>query len=233
MSVLLKLRLAALLAGLALLHAAGPDLLRAEIYTFTDEQGIIHITDRPARRNSLFDTELSATRVDRVAKPQGPPVLSRRAARKPSFLSGGRQFDSLIRRAAERYDVDFALVKAVIHAESAFDHQAVSRKGASGLMQLMPGTARQMGVYNAFDPRQNILGGTRYLKEMLDRYSGNLRLGLAAYNAGPSNVDRNCGVPPFPETRKYIRRVLRLRKDYGGTQAPASRSGDLYIQDNQ
>ncbi len=118
-----------------------------------------------------------------------------------------------IRQAAERYGVEAKLVDAVIRVESAFDPWAISRKGAQGLMQLMPQTAAALGVRNSFNPRQNVEAGVRYLRFLLDRYRGNLPVALAAYNAGPHVVDWYRGVPPYPETRQYVRRILH---QYGG-----------------
>jgi len=121
-------------------------------------------------------------------------------------------FDTLIATAAREHGVDEELIAAVIVAESNFDPRAVSPKNARGLMQLMPDTAKRLGVRDVFDPAQNIHAGTRYLRELLDRYHNDLLLTLAAYNAGPERVTQHGGVPPFPETRDYIARVTaRLR----------------------
>jgi len=124
-------------------------------------------------------------------------------------------FDSFIRAAALRHRVDAELVAAVIAAESNFDPRAVSSKNARGLMQLMPATVERFGVADPFDPRQNIEAGTRYLRELLDRYPNDLSLVLAAYNAGPERVAQYGGVPPFRETRDYIARVTAQLKDAG------------------
>ncbi|MCB0359204.1 MAG: lytic transglycosylase domain-containing protein, partial [Bdellovibrionales bacterium] len=127
------------------------------------------------------------------------------------------QFDSLIKRSATEEGIDWRLVKAVVHAESAFRPQAVSPKGAMGLMQLMPATASRFGVRNAFDPEQNIRGGVRYLRFLLDRYEGNIRLALAAYNAGEGVVDQLGDVPPYRETIAYVRKVIDLHGQYRTT----------------
>lgn len=118
------------------------------------------------------------------------------------------QLRPMLRRAGAAYDIDSDLLASVVRAESAGHVRAVSRAGAQGLMQLMPGTAAQMGVANSFAPAQNIQGGTAYLNELLIRYHDNLALALAAYNAGPAAVDRWHGIPPYPETRAYVARVI-------------------------
>jgi soluble lytic murein transglycosylase-like protein len=119
-------------------------------------------------------------------------------------------FEPLIQRAAARYGVDANLVRAVVKAESNFNPAAVSGAGAAGLMQLMPGTAASLGVKDVFDPEQNVEGGVRLLRQLLDRYKGNISYALAAYNAGPGAVDRYGGVPPYRETQTYVPRVLGL-----------------------
>jgi soluble lytic murein transglycosylase-like protein len=128
----------------------------------------------------------------------------------PEPLSANTPFHEIIRAAAERYGVDADLIHSVIAVESNFNPKAVSRRNARGLMQLMPKTAARMGVSNIFDPKENVDGGTRYLRDMLARYSSDVTLALAAYNAGPENVERyGKRVPPFPETRLYVQKIAR------------------------
>ena len=126
-----------------------------------------------------------------------------------------RHYDPIILEASARYVIPRALIKAVILVESNFDPGAVSSKGAEGLMQLMPGTAAGLGVSDSFDPRENIFGGTRYLRMMANRFGGDLVLTIAAYNAGPGAVERHGpGIPPFAETRGYVKRVLSFYYHY-------------------
>jgi hypothetical protein len=122
-------------------------------------------------------------------------------------LKNREKIEQMIREVSDRYRVDPALVRAVIQTESNWNSSAVSRKGALGLMQLVPGTAQQLGVSNAFDPRQNLDGGVRYLHMLLERYNGDLDRALAAYNAGPTAVDRAGGIPQYRETRNYVQKV--------------------------
>ena len=127
-------------------------------------------------------------------------------------VPASRAYDPLIREAATRFRVDALLIRSVMQAESAFDALAVSRAGAQGLMQLMPALAEQFGVDDPFDPRQNIMAGTAYLKQLLRHHDGDVRLALASYNAGMGVVAEYGGVPPFPETQHYIARVTALLK---------------------
>jgi soluble lytic murein transglycosylase-like protein len=129
---------------------------------------------------------------------------------KPSDSSFQRmnKFENIINDASNLYGVDKNLIKSVILTESAGNDKAVSKANAKGLMQLIDSTARNMGVQNVFDPKQNILGGTKYLSGLLRQYNGDVKLALAAYNAGPGNVDKYNGVPPFDETKNYVARVI-------------------------
>ncbi len=116
-------------------------------------------------------------------------------------------FEAIIKQAAVTYELPEKLINSIIKHESNFKSNALSKAGASGLMQLMPATARGLGVTSIFDPEQNIMGGSKYLRNMLDKYKGNLDLALAAYNAGPGNVDKYGGIPPFKETQAYVKKV--------------------------
>ena len=147
----------------------------------------------------------------RTVKPQ-KDVLSRNEKRL-------RPYDKIILKTSERHNIDPALVKAIILTESSVNTKAVSRRGAQGLMQIMPKTARSFGVKNSAHPEQNIEAGTKYLSYLIDEYDGDINIALAAYNAGPGTVRRYKGIPPYKETRLYIKKVLayydecKLKKD--------------------
>ena len=125
-----------------------------------------------------------------------------------------KKLDGIIEEASRSYAVPKELIKAIIKAESNFDPYAISPKNAMGLMQLIPSTAQEMGVQDVFDPYQNIMGGTKYLKSLLDKYNNNLFLALASYNAGPSKVDKSGGIPEIDETKDYVERVIKYYKEY-------------------
>jgi soluble lytic murein transglycosylase len=187
------------LSVLLLAACLGPARAGAEIYAWKDENGDLHFADERLHAG--------------YTRYELPPIRPRAGRYDPSWLGRSWAWDADILRAGRRHEISPALIKAVIHAESAFDPDATSRVGASGLMQLMPVTAREMGVADRFDPAQNILGGTRYLKHLMGRF-GDLELAVAAYNAGPEAVKRHGGVPPYRETRTYVRNVLGLYKQY-------------------
>ncbi len=126
-----------------------------------------------------------------------------------SYLEGKKDLDRIFSEAARKYNVPVELLKAIGKAESDFKADAVSRSGAQGIMQLMPKTAEYLGVTDSFDPEQNINGGAKYIKELLDKYEGNTKLALAAYNAGMNNVKKYGGIPPFEETQNYVVKVMK------------------------
>jgi soluble lytic murein transglycosylase len=171
------------------------------VYRFVDARGVVHFSNAPAdRRYELVHRRPRHSRNARRPRPNVPIHYG---------------YDSLIMREAKANNLEPALVKAVIAAESNFSPSAVSHAGAQGLMQLMPQTAAGLGVEDPFHARENVSGGSRYLREMLDRY-GDLKRALAAYNAGPKAVDRYRGIPPYPETKAYVKRVLAYYRGYRG-----------------
>ncbi|MFN8545854.1 MAG: transglycosylase SLT domain-containing protein [Candidatus Binatia bacterium] len=179
-------------------------LVRADIYRYRDESGAVVFTNAPAAPEARMV-------IREPHLPPAPPILAV-GPQGPGDVAGA--YDPLIREIATRHGVEYSLVKAVIKAESAFDRLAISRAGALGLMQLMPATAAQHRVGNVFLPRDNIEGGCRHLRLLLDRYGGNVTLALAAYNAGTQRVEEAGGVPDIRETREYLARVLRYRVGY-------------------
>ena len=169
----------------------------ADIYKYVDEDGVLHLTNVPSIPNAKYVLILKEKRIH--------------------FNSDidVNKYDHLITKASNKYKIDQALIKAVIKAESNFNHQAVSPVGAQGLMQLMPATAYALQVEDVFHPENNIEGGARYLRYLLNTYRGDLQLALAAYNAGETAVAKyNNSVPPFRETQNYIKRVLSYYDDF-------------------
>jgi hypothetical protein len=170
---------------------------QADIFKYVDDEGVLHLTNVPTKRDVKYILVLKEKRI--------------------LFRSdiNINNFDQIITRAADKYRIDSALIKAVIKAESNFNHQAVSPVGAQGLMQLMPTTAYQLQVEDAFHPEKNIDGGVRYLSYLLKLYRGNLTLALAAYNAGEGAVAKYKNqVPPYQETKNYVKRVLSYYQSY-------------------
>jgi soluble lytic murein transglycosylase-like protein len=191
----------------------GAMVAEADVYKYRDRSGVMYFTNAPAEPGSALafkEVPLPPARPMLVPRPGGMlGILSQ-----PLPTAVPTAYDPLIREIAARYQVEYALVKAVVKAESDFQRHAVSRAGALGLMQLMPATAAQHGVRDVFLPRDNIEGGCRHLRMLLDRYGGNLPLSIAAYNAGTTRVEDAGGVPSIRETREYVARVLRYRLAY-------------------
>ena len=170
--------------------------VRADIYRYIDENGVMHFTNAPTSSIHKFKIYLK----------EKPKIIQR--------YSSSEKYDNLISDASERYGVSFPLLKAIIKAESDFDQHAVSKKGATGLMQIMPENFKPLGIRDPFDPWQNINAGARYFKQMYDRFKGKLTLSLAAYNAGPTAVDHYKTIPPYEETEEYVRRVMKYYYNY-------------------
>ncbi len=166
----------------------------ADIYVYIDNNGVLNFSNTPV--SSGYELYLKE---------------------EPEYRTGRRdteKYDNIILKAQHRYGVDFPLIKAVIDVESGFNEKAVSKKGAKGLMQIMPDNFRPLSVHDPFDPVQNIMGGTLHLKRLLKRYGYRLPLALAAYNAGPDAVDRYKSIPPYRETQKYVSKVLKAYRHY-------------------
>lgn len=171
----------------------------SHIYKYVDADGVAHFTDKPdLKRYRLYDLT--------------PKGLTRSGDRyDPRLLARSAQYDAIIETEAKSAGVEPNLIRAVIVVESGFNSHAVSKRGAVGLMQLMPATATRFGVPDRYDPRQNIRGGARYLGFLINRFRQNVRLALAAFNAGEDAVDRNSGqIPPFSETLEYVPKVLTI-----------------------
>ncbi len=164
----------------------------ADVFRYVDKNGVWHFTN--IKNDSRYK------------------VYMRTAREAPNEYI--EKYAGMIRQASKRFGIEPSLIKAVIKAESDFNHRAVSRKGAQGLMQLMPRTADQMDVSNPFNPEENIFGGTQYLSVLLKRFNNNKRLALAAYNAGPEKVESYRGIPPYKETRIFVKRVLDYYRRY-------------------
>jgi soluble lytic murein transglycosylase-like protein len=179
-------------------------LALADMYRFVDRSGVVHYTNVPPSTQGWQRIYHDSNPAD--GYPAGRPVLQARAKRfDPERM---RRYDGHIQEAAQLYQLPQAFIRAIVLVESNFYPDAVSRAGAIGLMQLMPETAASMGVLDPFEPRQNVLGGTRYLRVLANKFNGDLVLTVAAYNAGETAVGKYGGVPPYAETRNYVRKVL-------------------------
>jgi soluble lytic murein transglycosylase-like protein len=167
---------------------------QADIYLYVDGQGVLHFTNTPTTSNyKVYMSE------------------------KPKYNKSNyniASYDDVIAEAAKINGISSSLIKALIHVESYFNPKAVSKKGAMGLMQIMPENLESLEISDPFDPWQNIMGGARYFKSMLERFSGKLDLALAAYNAGPTAVEKYNDIPPYPETQNYVQKVMRAFRIY-------------------
>lgn len=179
----------------------------AGIYRYEDENGVLHFTNCP--RDARYKLFIRESRDDVGAEGTAVP-----GSENAPSIKDTSYYDYLITELSQKYNVDFALIKAMIRAESGFNPNAVSRKGAKGLMQLMPETAQRMNVTNVFNPKENIEGGVRYFKYLLSMFDNDLRLSLAAYNAGENLVAQLRSIPPYRETVDYVRKVLNFYQSY-------------------
>lgn len=191
------------LAGFVLVAAAFvASPAYGDIYKYEDPEGVLHFTDAPTdKRFKVFMRDLKKDKKLRTS------FRLANCGRKPE------EFEPIIDKYARQFGVDKSLVKAVIQAESGYNPNAVSRVGAQGLMQLMPKTAQDLKVSDCFNPSENIRGGVRYLRFLLDTFKGDVTLALAAYNAGLARVAKYGGVPPYEETRSYVAKVLNYQKN--------------------
>ena len=211
-----KASLMALMAcGVFLAGAAGP--ARADIYSYTDADGVVHFTNiRPAGRGQArWKRVIDEDAVGKAAARRGRCDRCDKIPARDTARERFNRFDAHILEASQLYAIPVPLIRAVIRVESDYDPRVVSSMGARGLMQLMPAVIQDMGVHNPHDPRENILGGTRLLRVLANRYSGDLVKTIAAYHAGVGSLARyGDNVPPYPHTRMYLRMVLRRYYEY-------------------
>lgn len=171
----------------------------SDIYKYTDESGVVCYTDSPFGKKT-----------ERVMKEKKVVEKDKQAPERRTMSAGANDYGHYVTKAASKYEIEPELIHAVIKTESNGNCRAVSKKGAKGLMQLMPSTASDMNVSNPFNPEENIDGGTRYLRYLLEKFNGDMTLALAAYNSGPGTVERYGNVPPISETQQYVKKVFSL-----------------------
>lgn len=190
----------------------------ADIYQYTDKDGVIHFSNVDVERGRKYrKVKTEPKKEQESARKRGATAR----ASSPQESKVPQSYIDIIHTACDRHGVDPALVHAIVKVESDFNPYAMSRKGAMGLMQLMPQTAFDMKVRDTFNPGENIDGGVKYLRYLIDRYDGNLSLALAAYNSGETAVNKWGTIPPFPETKNYVSRVLKLYNGTGSSLTPA------------
>ena len=190
MIIAVPIRSVGMLVVALVLFAVVPNAT-ADIYMFIDSQGVLHFTNAPtSSQYTLYIKE------------------------RPKPAAATKKYDGIIQEASETFDLSFYLLKAIIKVESDFDSRAVSKKGALGLMQIMPQNLEAFNIREPYDPKQNIMAGARYFKSLIERFQGKLPLALAAYNAGPTIVDRYRNVPPIEETQTYVKRVMKYFYHY-------------------
>lgn len=188
-----------------------PAVLHADIYSYVDKNGVIHFSNAPSSTKYEYYSPETI--------PLHPKKLVVYRSPKKSYKPRNtKAYDDIIKEASNAHGLNFGLVKAVIQAESAFNPNAVSPAGALGLMQIMPENLSNFGVQDPFNPRDNVMGGTKYLKELLERYDSDLSLVLAAYNAGPGAVEKYKNIPPYRETTDYVEKVLQYYDFYKNQQ---------------
>ncbi len=176
----------------------------SDVYKYVDENGVVCYTDAPMGKKTV-----------RVLKENHVAAKQPKETGKAVSSVTDEDYSGYVQQAAAKYEIEPDLIHAVIKTESNGNHRAVSRKGAMGLMQLMPSTAYDMNVANPFNPEENIEGGTKYLKQLLEKFNGDLTLALAAYNAGPKTVEKYGNVPPISETKQYVKKIISLFKGKG------------------
>lgn len=209
--------LAAALFTTLLLYASNAS---ADIYRYLNANGEIILTTEPRKDLKLIEIIRSEPTKKTAQKKTAKPIDNKSIPAQTSPAADrSHQYDAFINEAAERYNIPAAFIRAVIKIESNFNPAAVSSAGAMGLMQLMPATAEHMKVSDPFDPRQNILGGTRYLRRLSDRYDGDINLVLSGYHAGPGNVERAGGIP-FQKTQQYVKNVYHWYLKYKDEKSP-------------